>query len=155
MAKLASDVLQKDIDKLKVKIEENLDYLDKAIESNKKIGSSIEDLRYDLEFVATSHKSLAGEVKDLKEKIPARILQLELDTVKRIDKKIEEKIPEVNPDRIALAVKELIKVDLANVAADASNASLKYNNIGAQVQLIEKKIENLYLLIKKLEISKA
>lgn len=60
----------------------------------------------------------------------------------------------IDIDFIISKVKEQIKEYITNITADSQNASLKYNNIAADIALLSKKLENAQLIIKKLEQSK-
>lgn len=73
---------------------------------------------------------------------------------KALEQKIRESLPLINEDLVAEKTKEKIKKEVDAIVIDASNASLKYNNLAYDVSIINKKIENIYLLIKRLENNK-
>lgn len=58
-----------------------------------------------------------------------------------------------SPSSLESLKSELVK-KMEGIALDGSNAILKANNSAAQISILEKKIENIYLLLKKLELSK-
>lgn len=54
----------------------------------------------------------------------------------------------------AESVKKILKSEMETLAMDGKNAYLKASNAAQQIQLLEKKVENVNLILKKYELSK-
>ncbi len=116
-----------------------------------------------------NHISLKACIKDLDSRIESFYLRdasLKTDLsnqlygvrsslVNDFDKKLDSLKKELKESpSAASAIKEEILSKFESVSLDGSNAVIKASNSASQVALLEKKIENLYLLIKKYEINK-
>jgi hypothetical protein len=102
-----------------------------------------------------AHASLATLVNDVKNIFTAKIDAAHASLKAVVDTTVQKAIPCIDVNAIASDVKNKIKTDIDVISTDASNASLKYNNVSAEIVLINKKIENLYLLIKKLDLAQS
>lgn len=71
------------------------------------------------------------------------------------DKKVDQLAQDfaVNP-LSAESIKNQLLSEMQSIALDSKNAYLKSNNCAQQIQLFEKKLENLNLIIKKYELNK-
>ncbi len=71
------------------------------------------------------------------------------------DKKVDQLAQQfaVNP-LSAESIKNQLFSEIQSIALDSKNAYLKSNNCAQQIQLFEKKLENLNLIIKKYELNK-
>ena len=74
----------------------------------------------------------------------------------QIDLLVDQKIEEFKSknDQLPDVLRNEFMKKLEGVALDGSNAVLKANNSSQQIFILEKKIENIYLQIKKLELAK-
>ena len=71
-----------------------------------------------------------------------------------VDKKIEALAQDFATNPLsAESIKASLASELQSFSLDAKNAYLKSNNCAQQIQLLEKKLENLTLIIKKYELS--
>lgn len=72
-----------------------------------------------------------------------------------VDKKVDEVAQNFAADPLsAESIKAALFNEIQSVALDSKNAYLKSNNCAQQIQLLEKKLENLNLIIKKYELNK-
>jgi hypothetical protein len=68
-------------------------------------------------------------------------------------KEVEEKAKRSIKMEMDLAISKAF-IAMESISLDAKNASLKSSNCSAQVDLINKKMENVQLLMKKFELNK-
>jgi chromosome segregation ATPase len=117
----------------------------KISESNRMIGSQNSKMSAIEEKCQSSHDSLKNELRtsfdNLSEWMDSKILQ----------SKNEAKNP---IPLIDLAKNEIYK-KMEAMEFDSKNAILKSNNCSQQIAILEKKMENLSLLFKKMELDKA
>jgi chromosome segregation ATPase len=130
-----------------------------SLESHSKniqaILQQLNEMSVQLKDTEASFDSMASSVGSAKKSFLNETESLKTSLEMKLDQKIKASLPSIDIKEIASTVKNMVKTDIEYIATDASNASLKYNNIDAKVTLIEKKIENIYLLLKKAEISKS
>jgi chromosome segregation ATPase len=152
---VANAAIQKSVTSMQAIAQSNQDSIDKLSKSHTTLLHYFDDIRDRIEDVISSHTALSGLINDTKDDLNAKLSRLEATLTKNTDQKIQSIKPSIDPQGIATTVKGMVKTDIEHIATDASNASLKFNNLDNQVKLIEKKIENIYLLIKKAELAKS
>jgi chromosome segregation ATPase len=123
---------------------------------NNKINFQVSQLsvldKQQIELISQLDKS-NSLINSIKKELRHEIDSFRSEIVKLLIDKIHENLPAVDLTKISITVKEMIEKEIANISADAHNAYLKYNNIDAQVKLLEKRFENLALSIKKIELA--
>jgi chromosome segregation ATPase len=112
------------------------------------------DLKSVCDNLIAAEDSFTSSLENLKEVFANRIDTMHRSLQNYVTATIKEKLPSLDLDKIVATTRDQIKKEIDLIATDASNASLKYNNVSAEINIITKKIENIYLLIRKLEISK-
>jgi hypothetical protein len=149
------DLLDNCLAEIRMQIQCSREDISRLTVSQNPVNKLLDSIKTKLEVNDVFCNVLSESLSALKTECESNSSKLLLDVFERIDRRIKEKLPTIDENRIALLVKELIKTEIANISVDSNNANLKYNNIDGQVKLLEKKIENLFLLLKKAEISKA
>ncbi len=135
------DKLYADYIKFKDKTEETHTSLNKEIKKNKQ---SIDD---------------APDIADWASKLYGRVTSdmsyRDKQMTSYVDKKIDGLAQDFAADPLsAESVKASLLNELQTLALDGKNAYLKSNNCSQQIQILEKKVENLNLIIKKYELNK-
>ena len=102
------------------------------------------------DFTRLNKDSSSKTSHSLKDEIATREGVLRCLINEKIDA-LREKLTSIIPDK---SLKEEMNKKIDMVALDSSNAFLKSNNLSQQVIVLEKKIENINLLLKKYELNK-
>jgi signal transduction histidine kinase len=151
---LFADTLQAANKNLSTNELEDRESIKKLFANLSAISGDLSELRNKINALSSASDSTNNMIASGKVEWQSRLTKLVQDIGERIEKTVAEKAPAVDVQNVARIVKDMIKIELSNISIDSANASLKYNNLDAQVKLVEKKIENIFLVIKKMEISK-
>lgn len=112
-----------------------------------------------------SLKSMTSEVDEKSVSLAGIVQRLQTDMVNLISLARRDLGKEIEKNNLDLkksidsspatsdSIKKEVSSQIEAVALDGRNALLKSNNSSQQIALLEKKIENLYLLLKKFELS--
>jgi predicted nucleic acid-binding Zn-ribbon protein len=151
----SADEIKKHVDHIYDKLKEH----GSALEG---INAGIASLAFNLSDVDnnanTSSKKLTehdGKIASIVFNLEDKISSLSKQMKSEIDKVSEKYKPQqIDHEAIASVVKDKIQKHIDNITIDSANASLKYNNISNDVSLLGKKIENIFLTLKKLDQSR-
>jgi len=146
---------QKRIDELSTKIDADQNKIEQISSLQRACSSFHNEIKGNISDLDASIKKLSGDLNTAKVEYQNKLDKISADLSAKIDAKIKESIPSLDVQKIAEATKDLIKTDIAFIRVDSQNASLKYNNLDTQVALIEKRIESIFLMLKKLELKQA
>jgi chromosome segregation ATPase len=115
-----------------------------------------------LDSIETSIVNLSKKIGDLtnlpnvmNDNVASMLSKTKEDTVSSVDTKLKALKDELSasPDAIKNVRDEFVK-KIEGVALDGSNAVLRSSNSERKIVILEKKIENIYLLLQKLETPK-
>ena len=121
---------------------------DNKISSLEVLSRHVSDLRSSLDSLSQSHKNLEGSSQKSLEDVVNQ-LQSKIDRIPIIE------LPKpVDVNGIVQASYKDLADKLQAIAMDIENSQLRSNNNDMQIKQFEKKLENIYLLLKKHEITK-
>ena len=107
-----------------------------------------------LEYFNSSEK-YASSLNSFKDEINRKVLDLYNELKTEITKfNVKHQQQKIDESHIVDSVKESMKKDIDFITVDSQNASLKYNSVSTDISLLSKKLENVQLMLKKLEQSK-
>lgn len=163
------DVLSKAVSLLNSSLKNNANKIEDFSQSIEGLSKNHVSLKKEISQVSAANIAFSHQSEYLINKIPdfkdwaAQVLvksDTNLNNVKlALDQKISQGIEnvraELKEDPLTVeSVKKEFKKDLESLTLDAKNAYLKAGNAAQQIQLLEKKLENVNLILKKNELSK-
>lgn len=141
-----------DIQDLKSEIIKLKDVIAKAEQSILEIKSSKSDLEHVVESLQNNIQRLTNMCASSFRDHEAEIRQVKISMLQSIDAKIAS-IPQ--PEKIDIDdVRKLVAHDIELYSLDARNANLKSGINESKIVVLEKKVEQLFLLLSKFELSK-
>lgn len=163
------DVLSKSVSLLNSSLKTTSNKVEDFSESLANIAKKHDSLKKEISTVSASNIAFSQQSEHLIHKIPdfkdwasqvlvktdASLQDVRLELKNKISTGIENVRTELKEDPLTVDfIKKEFKNSLESLALDSKNAYLKSNNSSQQIQLLEKKIENINLTLKKYELSK-
>jgi hypothetical protein len=147
--------IEERLEKIEAKISE---FHQKHVSASSTMQKLLDDAAHRKEQVQDLNEALAKQgavvmnlpYKHLFEELKRGIERCRADSVKDIAKIREELV--VSPAQIISSNQDLLR-KIESAQLDGSNAMSKVNNFDLQIRILEKKIESLGILLKKIEIS--
>ncbi len=164
-----TDVLSTSVSLFNSDLKNTKNTLEDFSKSIKEISKNHGQLKKELSQVSASNIEFSQQSEYLINKIPdfkdwaaqvliksdANLNNVKLSLDQKISQGIENVRAELKEDPLTVeSVKKEFKKDLESLALDAKNAYLKAGNAAQKIELLEKKLENVNLILKKNELSK-
>ena len=137
------------------KLSEHIDKSKTILEQNERRFQEIFSLKKESEFFEESLKDLKSLISRTKSEMVDLIDKESKSKMSKIESDIQELKKNVDESvNLPSVIKTEINNKIENALLDAGNAVLKASNSAQKIVVLEKKIENLYLLVNKLELNK-
>ena len=156
--KSVADSFIKDLFSKNISVNSSISGIKISIET---IKSMLEQHDLKIRFNETANRILDDEISDVKEELSQKIVSISTVFSNRFDDHVEKQKKQVEfigaqalaaPKSILESNNSLIdKIELSRL--DGSNAILKASNLELAVKLLERKLENLTLQVKKIELT--
>lgn len=135
----------------KVEDDKNILELQKTVSSQ---GASLKLLFDMVGGINTDFSQFPKSIKELDDKVTSMLNQRLMNFNDRLNSRLEEVSNRLVPQGASIQdVKELLTAQLNSFKLDISNSILKTSNNTQQLNLVDKKIENIYLLLKKYDLN--